>query len=83
MRISLVGDLNAGQFELDFVNIDIEKDTPLFLDPHFLGVRSDQWSVAASRTLRSFFQKFIDLVQAGNVDLARSLFNHFHEPNKT
>ena len=83
MRISEIFDLNAGQFELDFVNIDIEKDTPLFLDPHFLGVRSDQWSVAASRTLRSFFQKFIDLVQAGNVDLARSLFNHFHEPNET
>ncbi len=30
--ISSIYNLNKTQLELDFVNIDIEKDTPLFID---------------------------------------------------
>lgn len=83
MKISEIFKLNATQFELDFVDIEIEEDTPLFLDPFYLGVRTDRWSISAMRTLRSFFQTFVTLITQNNQDKARHLFDHLHEPNET
>ncbi|MCG7968455.1 MAG: hypothetical protein JAY63_17850 [Candidatus Thiodiazotropha taylori] len=83
MKISERFDLDATQFELDFVDIDTDTDTPLFVDPFFLGCRTDSWSVNATRTLRSFFQAFVNFVRAGETDRAKALFDYLHEPNET
>lgn len=83
MKISENFDLNATQYELDFVDIDTDADMPLFVDPFFLGCRTDSWSVNASRTLRSFFQAFVNFVRDGETDRARALFDYLHEPNET
>ena len=83
MRISDIFNLNKSQYELDFVNIDVEHDLPLFLDPYFLSIRNDNWSLQASRTIQSFFSYFLALIQGGHNDLARDLFTHLHEPNET
>lgn len=83
MRITEHFDLDVTQYQLDFVDIDTDADTPLFIDPFFLGVRTDAWSINASRTLRSFFQRFVALLGEGNNDQARGLFDHLHEPNET
>ncbi|MCA2438576.1 MULTISPECIES: hypothetical protein [Vibrio] len=83
MKISEIFNLGTTQFEVDFVDIDIDTDTPLFVDPFFLGTRPDFLSTEASRTLRSFFQTFVSLVRTGSEAQARSLFNNLHEPNET
>lgn len=83
MKISKIYALGVSQYELDFVDIDTDKDTPLFIDPSFLGVRGDAWSQEASRTLRNFFQTFIRLIQDGYEVEARALFDYLHEPNET
>ena len=83
MRISETFNLQKSQAELDFVNIDTNKDTPLFLDPFFLGKRKDNWSSEATLTLRSFFQRLIDLIRDGDDRNARLLFEYLHEPNST
>ncbi|MBF4989606.1 hypothetical protein [Methylophilus sp. QUAN] len=83
MKISQIFGLNRTQYELDFIDIDIERDTRLFLDPYFLSHRTDSFSVEATRTIGSFFQTFIDLMQAGEINNAREIFNHLHEPNET
>lgn len=83
MKISDIFNLNKSQAELDFVNIDTNEDLPLFLDPFFLGKKQDNWSVDATLTLRSFFQRVIDLIRNGNEDEAKELFDHLHEPNST
>lgn len=83
MKISQIYNLNKSQAELDFVDIDPDGDLPIFLDPFFLSKRNDRWSIEATLTLRSFFQKVIDCIRLGQEALAKELFNHLHEPNAT
>ncbi|WP_241433363.1 hypothetical protein [Listeria grandensis] len=59
MKISELFELNRTQNELDFVDIDIENDMPLFIDPYFLSIREDRWSINANRTLESFFSVYV------------------------
>ncbi|AOI91448.1 hypothetical protein [Burkholderia pseudomultivorans] len=83
MKISERFQLGKSQVELDFVDIDPDRDTPLYLSPHSLGYRSDAFSIEAHRTIESFFRFFLDLIRAGEMDHARGLFEYLHEPNET
>ena len=83
MRISEIFNLQKTQPELDFIDIDVERDTPLFLDPFFLSIKQDNWSLEATRTIRGFFQRVIYLIRDNNIDSAKLLFAHLHEPNST
>lgn len=83
MKISNIFNLNKTQAELDFVNIDTTEDIQLFIDPFFLSLRKDAWSKAASNSIRSFFNKVIELSRAKKNDEAKALFKHLGEPNYT
>lgn len=83
MRLSKHFRLGADQAELDFVDIDVARDTPLFLDPYLLSLGQDPWSMEANTTLRSFFSFFLGLLYSGETNNARELFDHLHEPNET
>ncbi|HXA20379.1 MAG TPA: hypothetical protein VN380_25595 [Thermoanaerobaculia bacterium] len=83
MRISRKFRLDATQYQLDFVDIDSRRDLPVFLDPYFLSVQTDQWSFEATRTIRSFFEHFVRLVRADDLAGARELFSYLGEPNET
>ncbi|KQR70261.1 hypothetical protein [Pedobacter sp. Leaf176] len=83
MQISEIYNLQKTQAQLDFIDINPEVDIPLFIDPFFLSKRNDNWSIEATLTLRSFFQKVIDLIRAGNEEDAKAMFSHLHEPNST
>ncbi|MGH7215617.1 MAG: hypothetical protein ACREIG_00100 [Nitrospiraceae bacterium] len=83
MKISRYFKLGVTQHEIDFVDIDIDNDTPVFIDPHFLAIRTDWWSKDATRGIRSFFRHFLALVRAGNKVEALNLFLSLREPNET
>ncbi len=83
MRISERFSLNKLQPELDFVDVDLERDTPLFIDPYFLSLRVDALSTNASRTVRNFFQRIISLIGDSRNDEAIELLNYLKEPNET
>jgi len=83
VKLSTYLKLGVTQHEIDFVDIDIENDTPLFIDPHFLASRCDPWSRDATGSIRSFFRHFLTLVRSGNQELALELFLSLREPNET
>ena len=82
MRISDHFNLGKQQAELDFVNIDTETDTKLFLDPYFLAHRKDPWSQNASNAIRNYFQILIDMLKQKDSG-AKKLLSHLSEPNET
>ncbi len=75
--------LNKSQAELDFVDIPLISDIPLFIDPFAISQRLDRWSQNCHLTLVSFFQRTIDLIRLGRYQLAYELLRHLREPNET
>jgi hypothetical protein len=75
--------LNKSQGELDFVDIPLNRDIALFLDPFAISQRPDRWSQDAHAHLLAFFQKVIDCIRANRHDEARQLLQHLREPNET
>lgn len=83
MRISQFFSLGKSQYELDFVNIDSDKDMPLFVDPYFLGKCRTPWSEEANRTIYSFFELLLTYIRSDQIDRAKTHFSNLHEPNET
>jgi len=83
LRISEIFKLKKSQAELDFIDVDIEADLSLFIDPHFMSNRNDRWSINATRTIRSFFQRLVTLLSSGEIEAAKDLFINLGEPNET
>ena len=83
MRISEWAGIHNRQAELDFVDIDTEVDTRLFVDPYAVDIRNDAWSAECSRYLRSFFNALITALRNGEEARARHLASHLHETNET
>jgi hypothetical protein len=83
MKLSERLNLNKSQRELDFIDIDLLGDMPLFIDPYFLSIRETNWCKKANNTLHDFFECIVNLVRAGKIDEAKELFDYLHEPNET
>lgn len=83
MRISEYFHLGLDQSKLDFLDVDTSKDIKLFIDPSWIHILKDDWCVKASETLFGFFDHVIELYEKGEVQKARELFDHSHEPNET
>lgn len=83
MRFSQAFSLRKEQAELDFVDIDLEKDLPLFVDPFALSIRKDKWSYYCTQHIVSFFQTAIDAIHADDHDRAKRVLTNLSEPNET
>jgi len=80
---SKVFGINKTQPELDFVNVHLNRDAPLFIDPYAISQRRDSWSLSCHELIKSFFQLIIESIRAGNYDKAKELLLHLKEPNET
>jgi hypothetical protein len=83
MKFSQAFGLRRRQAELDFVDVELAKDTPLFVDPFALSIRKDEWSHSCTEHIVSFFQTVIDAIHAGDDDRARRILTNLSEPNET
>jgi len=71
------------QPELDFVDVSLNTDNRLFVDPFALSQKADRWSHDAHQTVVSFFQAIIDSIRQRDEQRARDLLGHLREPNET
>lgn len=81
--ISAAFGLDKTQAELDFVDVALQTDNPLFLDPFAISLQRDNWSQDAAATIRTFFQQIVDYIRAHREDDALELLLHLREPNET
>ena len=82
-RFSNIHSLNKRQSELDFVDILVDADTPLFVDPFAFKIGADDWSRECNDLVIGFFQQLIDTLRAGDEASAKELLTNLHEPNET
>jgi hypothetical protein len=71
------------QAEVDFVDVDLETDTPLYVCPYAIEIRTDSWSAQCGDLIRSFFAEVLTQLRAGNNTRVEHLLGHLHEPNET
>jgi len=81
-RFSEVFNLHKTQAELDFVDIDIQGDILLFVDPFAISQRLDKWSVECHSIITGYFQRLIDLIRERNLRAALYHLNFLSEPNE-
>ncbi len=82
MKISELFGLKQSQHELDFVDVDIDSDTPLFLDPYFIAKNDFPLAYKAHRSLRSYFECLLRALRENRMADAEELFSHLGESNE-
>lgn len=83
MRFSAAFGLGKTQAELDFVDINLLADTPLYLDPYALTTREDDWSASCHRLVVSYFNTVLAAVRTGDERRGTALLSRLQEPSET
>ncbi len=83
MRVSEHFRLGHGQDALDFVDVDVIGDDPLFIDPHALRTLRTPWTNECVTLIQDFFTTVLEAIRAGDHVKARLLLRQLREPNET
>lgn len=71
-------------YNIDYVNIDIDKDQRLFLDPLLIEKDNTAFGLIANRKVSSYFREMYRLYKNNSPKQERiNLFSHCHEINST
>lgn len=83
MRISEYFNLGRSQPTLDFVDVDAEGDTRVFISPRALHLLPSAWGDECVSLVQNFFQKVLTLIRSGKNQEAEALLGKLREPNET
>ena len=83
MRVSQYFNLGRTQAQLEFVDVEIERDTKLFIDPRALRLLESEWAERSVALIQDFFNHVIDLIGSGDDLRAQRLLSVLREPNET
>ncbi len=83
MKFSQRYNLSSSQGELDFVDIDTDKDLLLFVDPYAIELNSIGESDIFYEYITSYFTLLLDVLRRGENVRAKSLTRHLAEPRET
>jgi hypothetical protein len=83
MRVSEFFKLGRTQPSLEFVDVDILKDTQVFIDPRAFRFVYSDWSQECACLLQNFFDTVISSIRTGDHVKARRLLSSLSEPNET
>jgi hypothetical protein len=65
MRISVHYRLGRSQPTLDFVDVDIAGDTPVFISPRALMLLPSEWGDECVSLVQNFFQTVLGFIRSG------------------
>lgn len=83
MRFSQYFNLGLSQHELDFVDVPLETDIQLFVDPYAITMRDDPWFVECNNIIVEYFDLVVDAIRSGREHESLSLLRRLREPNQT
>lgn len=72
-----------GHADLEFIDINLEKDTKLFLDPSLIESNDDEWCKEANIILNNYFNNVFEAYKNKQNDVLYKLFSFGKEPNET
>jgi hypothetical protein len=75
--------LGLAQPQLDFVDVAIETDTRVFIDPRALLLLDTDWGHECVALLQHYFGCVLAAIKAGDKTRATRLLAKLHEPNET
>ena len=76
-------DVEDGHASLDFIDIDINDDTKLFLEPTLIECVDDEWYKICAEKINSFFDELFFQYEINNKKNILELLDCAHEPNET
>ncbi len=82
-RVSERFELGLSQPQLDFVDVAIETDTRVFIDPRALLLLDTDWGHECVALLQHYFGCVLAAIKAGDPPRATNLLAKLHEPNET
>lgn len=83
MRVSDYYKLGRTQPTLDFVDVDLSTDVPVFISPRALLELNSEWAKRCQFLVQDFFGHVLDLIKSGQHKAAQGLLAALKEPNET
>lgn len=83
MRFSNYFKLEKQQAELDFVDVPLNADIPLFVDPYAISIDTSEFAATLNDAVIDFFTLLIEKIERGEEDSAKKMLSHLKEPNET
>lgn len=83
MKISELIGSPKSQYELDFIDIDTDKDIPLFIDPYFISKQEFPFAEDAYTEIKSYFDFLLALLKQKKFAKAKEIFSYLSESNET
>ncbi|MEW7195544.1 MULTISPECIES: hypothetical protein [Acinetobacter] len=68
---------------IDFLNLNLENDTKIFLDPYSVAMTNNVHCMNAHKCIKAFMETLLAALKDGNENLAMNLCSHFQEPKGT
>jgi len=83
MRVSEHYRLGIDQPSLDFVDVRLETDTQLFVDPTALSLLDTEWGARCRSLIQNYFSLVLTSIRNGDHTRALRLLASLNEPNET
>lgn len=73
--------LSKQQSQLDFVDIPLDTDVRLYVDPYALSVSGNDWLRECGSIVVNFFAYFLGVIRRNDVAKSMRVISNLHEPN--
>lgn len=74
--------INKPQADLDFVDIPLNTDIPLYIDPYAISIRSEPFYVECNQMIIDYFDAIIKSISNGDTKTVSQYLNNLHEPDE-